>query len=249
MIYPDYSILLKKARENRGLTQKELSDRLSFSSQTLSLWEIGKSAMKINVMFDVCNILKIDPVEFENGEIVARKQERSIDLNKLLRYIKAKISERKILVDVVQFFLMSVALNFSIEEALVSSSSKDILEPLKARRGILPLSIAAIAILSIGITSIVYHVFRKESADIAMNQLPKEATPVLKINYIDKTLEGFEAYQPYLIEEEDITPISTSIGIKEDWIDKTIKIKKKARNESYLDSEEFTITIESDKLQ
>lgn len=229
--------------------------------------------MKINVMFDVCNILKIDPVEFENGEIVARKQERSIDLNKLLRYIKAKISERKIprkqlgeelnvssptlrkilrgevIVDVVQFFLMSVALNFSIEEALVSSSSKDILEPLKARRGILPLSIAAIAILSIGITSIVYHSSRKESADIAMNQLPKEATPVLKINYIDKTLEGFEAYQPYLIEEEDITPISTSIGIKEDWIDKTIRIKKKARNESYLDSEEFAITIESDKLQ
>lgn len=45
---------------------------------------------------------------------------------------------------------------------------------------VFPFLIAAIAIVSIGIGLVAYRATRKDSIDIVTNQLPKEATPVLK---------------------------------------------------------------------
>lgn len=66
----EIALLFKKARERRGLTQKDVSERLSYSSQTISLWEIGKVFPKLDSVFAFCDSLQFDPYSFLRGVLV-----------------------------------------------------------------------------------------------------------------------------------------------------------------------------------
>lgn len=44
-------------RENRGLTQSELADRLGISSKTVSSWEVNRTEPKMGMVEKVCAVL------------------------------------------------------------------------------------------------------------------------------------------------------------------------------------------------
>ena len=61
----DISIILKKKRIEKNLTQKELAEKSNVSEKTIKNWEQGKrnpALARMNTIMQVCEILDIDPV-------------------------------------------------------------------------------------------------------------------------------------------------------------------------------------------
>lgn len=54
-------IFLAEWRENRGLTQEQLANRLETSGMTISRWELGKVLMNTDAMQAVAEALGIEP--------------------------------------------------------------------------------------------------------------------------------------------------------------------------------------------
>lgn len=50
---------LKKYREAKGVTQKQLADHLMVKDNTVSTWESGKNSVDISIMFRICDFLGI----------------------------------------------------------------------------------------------------------------------------------------------------------------------------------------------
>ncbi|RGX51502.1 XRE family transcriptional regulator [Anaerotruncus sp. AF02-27] len=51
---------LKRAREAAGLTQKQISDRLNVTAQTVSAWENGRNKIDIDTFSELCKVYGID---------------------------------------------------------------------------------------------------------------------------------------------------------------------------------------------
>ena len=60
-----FKITLAAARVNRGLTQKELAERLCVSNRTIISWENGKTFPSAAKVKEICEVLRV-PVEFLN---------------------------------------------------------------------------------------------------------------------------------------------------------------------------------------
>ena len=61
----DISIILKKKRIEKNLTQKELAEKSNVSEKTIKNWEQGKrnpALARMDTIMQVCEILDIDPV-------------------------------------------------------------------------------------------------------------------------------------------------------------------------------------------
>lgn len=56
-------IYLAEWRENRGLTQKQLGDRLEVTDMTVSRWELGRTFLNTNVLAAVSEALDIEPAD------------------------------------------------------------------------------------------------------------------------------------------------------------------------------------------
>lgn len=52
---------LAEWRENRGLTQQTLGDRLGVSDVTVSRWETGRALLNTNVLAAISEALNIEP--------------------------------------------------------------------------------------------------------------------------------------------------------------------------------------------
>ena len=50
---------LIKYRKAKGLSQKELAEKLNISPPSVSMWEIGKNSIDINNLYNICKILDI----------------------------------------------------------------------------------------------------------------------------------------------------------------------------------------------
>ena len=51
---------LRRAREAAGLTQKQISDRLNVTAQTVSAWENGRNKIDIDTFSELCKVYGID---------------------------------------------------------------------------------------------------------------------------------------------------------------------------------------------
>ncbi len=262
MKIPNYASLLKNVREKNGMTQKELADNLPYSSQTISLWEMGTSLMKLDTLYEVCNVLKVDPVKFLLGEIQIKESKSNFDNSYFLSFVKTKIEERKIakkeledrlnvssptlrkllsgqvIFDLNQTSLISNALSFSLEEALVDKTE------LKSKRiskwKLIIISSCLVFFLSLlGIG--VYFCIKSNQKDVDKI----EPIPSLKINYADKTIDGFDIHSTYYFNDSERYLTSSRIDIEENWIDNYLTIKKKGRNSSFLSSDPITLYIKS----
>lgn len=52
---------LSEWRENRGLTQQQLGDRLGVTDVTVSRWETGRALLNTNVLAAISEALNIEP--------------------------------------------------------------------------------------------------------------------------------------------------------------------------------------------
>lgn len=50
---------LRKYRERRGITQKQLANHLGVRDNTISSWEKGTNSIDISTLLNICNFLEI----------------------------------------------------------------------------------------------------------------------------------------------------------------------------------------------
>ena len=58
-------------RKEKGLTQKQLAEKLNITDRAVSKWETGKSIPDASIMLDLCKILGISANELLSGERIA----------------------------------------------------------------------------------------------------------------------------------------------------------------------------------
>lgn len=79
--------ILKKARENKGMTQLQVAEKIGKRQQTICNWESGCSQPDANTLFTLCNLygISIDDT-FGGGQhvIVSSSEKRHIDIYRSL---------------------------------------------------------------------------------------------------------------------------------------------------------------------
>lgn len=58
-----YKLMLKQARQRRGLSQEDMASLLSMSVSTYRSWEQGVSQLTLEKVFKICDVLGTDPNE------------------------------------------------------------------------------------------------------------------------------------------------------------------------------------------
>lgn len=72
-------------RKEKGLTQRELAEKLNLSKKTISKWERGVGFPDISLILPLCKCLEIDANELMTGERLQDKQYRINAENNLLK--------------------------------------------------------------------------------------------------------------------------------------------------------------------
>lgn len=67
--------LIRKWRENIGMTQLELSEKAGLGEKTISRLEIGKSNMRIDTLFTLADALGITPNDMAPSRFVSLKKD------------------------------------------------------------------------------------------------------------------------------------------------------------------------------
>ncbi len=80
----EFGLLLKKARESRNLTQKDIADLMHYSAQTVSLWEKGKVDMKLDSLCLFANHLKYSFLGFLEWKLIEEEKPFSFDNEKFI---------------------------------------------------------------------------------------------------------------------------------------------------------------------
>lgn len=62
--------IIKKLRENKGMTQSELAEKLNVSNKAVSKWENGKGYPDISLIEPLADVLGISVIELLQGEAV-----------------------------------------------------------------------------------------------------------------------------------------------------------------------------------
>jgi len=90
-------------RKEKGLTQKELADKLRISEKTISKWETGHGLPEVSNLQPLCNELDITVTELLNG-----KESKKIREDKVVKYIeyKEKKNSKKMFTTIMLFTLI-----------------------------------------------------------------------------------------------------------------------------------------------
>ncbi len=122
--------LIRELRKEKGLTQKELADKLHITDRAVSKWERGLCAPDISLLEPLSQVLDITVLELISGEhIAAENRTENIDtsIKKVILYSendiaqKTKSIKQKIIVRVVAvitLFLLTVLLISAINSTL-----------------------------------------------------------------------------------------------------------------------------------
>lgn len=73
---------ISEVRNEQGLTQKELSEKLGVGDKTISKWERGVNAPDISILQKLCKELDISVVELLNGERTENHKNNEVDFIK-----------------------------------------------------------------------------------------------------------------------------------------------------------------------
>lgn len=112
-------------RKEKGLTQRELAEKLNLSEKTISKWERGVGFPDISLILPLCKCLEIDANELMTGERLQDKQYRINAENNLLKLmdktspkLKYTISTSAIVTILITLGLILLA-GFVIEEVWI----------------------------------------------------------------------------------------------------------------------------------
>lgn len=61
---------IKRLREKKGITQKQLADMLAVSDKTVSKWETGKGLPDIGIIKELAEALQVSIAELLTGDVV-----------------------------------------------------------------------------------------------------------------------------------------------------------------------------------
>ena len=78
--------IIKRLRENKNITQKELADKLYISDKTVSKWERGKGFPDISLLEPLASTLGISVIELLDGETIINTN-KSFNMAKVKFYV------------------------------------------------------------------------------------------------------------------------------------------------------------------
>lgn len=77
---------IRTLREQKGLTQKQLAERLCVSDKTVSKWETGRGLPDISILMELAAALGVSVPELLTGDVAVNRN-RSSDIRKLHFYV------------------------------------------------------------------------------------------------------------------------------------------------------------------
>ncbi len=89
---------IAERRREKGLTQKQLSERLFISEKTVSKWETGKGLPEVSLMLPLCEELGITVNELLLGEKVSEVEYKQTAEENLLRLVEESKRKYKLFV-------------------------------------------------------------------------------------------------------------------------------------------------------
>ena len=115
---------IKKLRNEKGLTQSQLAEKLNISFQSVSKWEVGETLPDTNILLLLCNELDTTVDTLLNGGVIINKQRKIIKAEsivegfKYLEKVKEAFGENS---DFYQGIVdgISKKMNFNYEETIV----------------------------------------------------------------------------------------------------------------------------------
>ena len=78
--------MIKRLRENRGMTQQQLAEKLAVSDKAISRWETGRGYPDISLIEPLAGALGISIIELFSGEDVANRN-RAFDMLRMKLYV------------------------------------------------------------------------------------------------------------------------------------------------------------------
>lgn len=81
--------LIIKCRKEKGMTQKELADKLNVSDKTISKWERGLGCPDIASINDLAEVLSVNATEILSGEVIVNGND-SGNMKKTKFYVCSK---------------------------------------------------------------------------------------------------------------------------------------------------------------
>lgn len=78
--------MIKRLRENRGITQRRLAEKLSVSDKAVSKWETGRGYPDISLLTPLSAALGVSVIELLAGEDVTNRN-RAFDMRRLKFYV------------------------------------------------------------------------------------------------------------------------------------------------------------------
>lgn len=81
---------IAQMRKEKGLTQRELADKLFISDKTVSKWECGNGLPEISLMMPLCEILGITVNELLTGKRLASSEYQQNAEENIMKLIKEK---------------------------------------------------------------------------------------------------------------------------------------------------------------
>lgn len=101
-------------RKEKGLTQRQLADRLEISDKTISKWETGKGLPEVGLMLPLCEILDINANELLSGQrLTADTYQQKAEEN-LMEILNEKQKNQRRLVWTVMITVVYIAIAFFI---------------------------------------------------------------------------------------------------------------------------------------
>lgn len=77
---------IKRLREKKGITQKQLADMLAVSDKTVSKWETGKGLPDIGIIKELAEALQVSIAELLTGDVV-KNENTSGNMKKMSFYV------------------------------------------------------------------------------------------------------------------------------------------------------------------
>ena len=98
---------IASVRKEKGLTQKELADKLYISDKTVSKWETGKGLCDVTIMEPLCKELDITINELLSGEKIEETEyKKRAEENMLSLALERKKSKRNIILSIILGFVI-----------------------------------------------------------------------------------------------------------------------------------------------
>ncbi len=104
--------LIKELREKKGLSQKELAERVFVTRQAVSQWELGKSSPKTDTIYFLSKELDIDIESIFAGQLKLTKEEKAKTFIQVVKEHEKKLKKAVILFIIIIVLLACLFLGY-----------------------------------------------------------------------------------------------------------------------------------------